>query len=326
MTILDKNVFYDAVICAKDMEHFIGETIENLQSAILPPQTIWVIDDGSSDNTAAIAANYAHVQVIKNGTNKGKSYSRNVGITSSQAPFIQLIDADDLIAPEKPLQQIQFLLQNPNIDAVYGDVQHFIETSSGREFRPIVSYEHISDMLDQLIQKNVYALHSFLFRRSYFEKAGLFDERLVTSQDRELWIRALLKKCKVEYQPGNLAYYRRHAQSTIASQQTHVAFYNALAVSLHSDELIRFENGKYVETTRKSLRMLARNANRYLRDLAEVDELIAKAYETDKTPIQLVQNKLYNLMEVVLGAKITERLLRPKFWIDHKIGRYGVKY
>lgn len=326
MTILDKNVFYDAVICAKDMEHFIGETIENLQSAILPPQTIWVIDDGSSDNTAAIAANYAHVQVIKNGTNKGKSYSRNVGITSSQAPFIQLIDADDLIAPEKPLQQIQFLLQNPNIDAVYGDVQHFIETSSGREFRPIVSYEHISDMLDQLIQKNVYALHSFLFRRSYFEKAGLFDERLVTSQDRELWIRALLRNCKVKYQPGNLAYYRRHAQSTIASQQTHVAFYNALAVSLHSDELIRFENGKYVETTRKSLRMLARNANRYLRNLAEVDELIAKAYETDKTPIQLVQNNLYNLMEVVLGAKITERLLRPKFWIDHKLGRYGVNY
>lgn len=326
MTILDKNVFYDAVICAKDMEQFIGETIENLQSAILPPQTIWVIDDGSSDNTATIAANYAHVQVIKNGTNKGKSYSRNVGITSSQAPFIQLIDADDLIAPEKPLQQVQFLLQNPNIDAVYGDVQHFIETSSGREFRPIISYEHISDMLDQLIQKNVYALHSFLFRRSYFEKAGLFDERLVTSQDRELWIRALLRNCKVEYQPGNLALYRRHAQSTIASQQTHVAFYNALAVSLHSDELIRFENGKYVETTRTSLRMLARNANRYLRDFAEVDELIAKAYQTDKTPIQLVQKNLYNLMEVVLGAKITERLLRPKFWLDHKLGRYGVNY
>lgn len=326
MTILDKDVFYDAIICAKDMEAFIGETIENLQSASLPPQTIWVIDDGSSDNTASIAANYAHVQVIKNGTNKGKSYSRNVGIISSKAPFIQLIDADDLIAPEKSVQQIQFLLQNPTIDAVYGDVQHFVETSSGREFRPIISYEHVSDMLNQLIQKNIYALHSFLFRRSYFEKAGLFDERFVTSQDRELWIRALLRNCNVEYQPGNLAFYRRHAQSTIASQQTHVAFYNALAVSLHSDELVRFRNGIYLETTRKSLRMLARNANRYLRDFAEVDELISKAYQTHKTPIKLLQNSLYNLMEAVFGAKITERLLRPKFWLDHKFGRYGVKY
>jgi glycosyltransferase involved in cell wall biosynthesis len=322
----DQTVFYDAIICAKDMETFIGETIENLKAALLPPQTIWVIDDGSSDNTASIAANYADVQVIKNGTNKGKSFSRNLGITSSKAPFIQLIDADDLIARDKVHNQIQMLLQFPHIDAVFGDVQHFIETPNGREFRPIISYEQIPDMLNQLIQKNIYALHSFLFRRSYFEKAGLFDERLVTSQDRELWIRALLSNCKVEYQPGNLAFYRRHAQSTIASQQTHVAYYNALAVSLHADELFLFNNGIYEATTRESLRMLARNANRYLRDFSEVDDLISKAYQTDKTPIKLIQNTLYNFMEVVLGAKITERLLRPKFWLDHKIGRYSVKY
>lgn len=318
--------YYDVVICVKDMAQFIEETIRNLQSAQLPPKTIWVIDDGSSDETAEKASAFKDVHVLKNEINKGKSFSRNLGITSSKAPFIQLIDADDLIAPEKTKNQLDFLLKNPNLDAVFGDVQHFVDSAEGRIFRSVLTYKAEDDMLEQLIKKNIYALHSFFFRRSYFEKSGLMDERLVTSQDRELWIRALLNGCKVEYVPGNIAFYRRHETSTIASQQQVVAYYNALAVEIHANLLFTFQDGKYRQVTRETLRMLARNSNRYLRSFKEIDLLINKAYSAGLEPILLNQNPMYNFLEKVIGGRLTERLLRPKFMLDHKLGRYGVKY
>ncbi|TNE69727.1 glycosyltransferase [bacterium] len=322
----EKEPYYDVVICVKDMEQFISETILNLQSSYLPPRTIWVIDDGSSDNTAQEARKHNNVEVIENFENKGKSYSRNVGITRSKAPFIQLIDADDLIAAEKTVQQMDYLIQNAHVDAVYGDVQHFIDSENGRVYREPITYSTIPDMLEQLIKKNIYALHSFLFRRSYFDKAGLFDERLVTSQDRELWIRALISGCEVHYKSGNIAYYRRHETSTIASQQQTVAYFNALAVELHANTLFYFKNNGYREVTRQTLRMLARNSNRYLRSFTEIDQLIQKAYSVDTRTIQLEQNAIYNTMEGVFGGKITERILRFKFILDHKMGRYGIKY
>jgi len=318
--------YFDAVICVKDMEQFIEETIQNLLKADLPPKTIWVIDDGSTDKTAEKATAFEQVTVIKNGRNKGKSYSRNLGITSSEAPFIQLIDADDLIAPEKTRIQLDYLMSHPQTDAVYGDLQHFIVTPLGKEFRPILKYDHVPDMLGQLIQKNIYALHSFFFRRSYFEKAGLMDERLPTSQDRELWIRALLSGCKVDYLPGCLSFYRRHETSTIASQQSIVANFNAMSVSMHAKVLYYFKNRKYEELTRTSIRMLARNKNRYLLPMSEIDSLIHLAYSDYGKLIRLNQNEFYNALEQLIGPNFTERLLRPKFWLDHKLGRYDIKY
>ena len=318
--------YYDAVICVKDMDQFIEETIQNLLKAELPPKTIWVIDDGSTDKTAEKAAKFEQVTVIKNARNKGKSYSRNLGITSSEAPFIQLIDADDLIAPEKTRVQLDYLINHPNSDAVYGDLQHFIVSPLGKEFRPELTYNQVPDMLGQLIQKNIYALHSFFFRRSYFEKAGLMDERFPISQDRELWIRALLSGCKVDYLPGCLAFYRRHETSTIASQQKRAATFNALAVSVHAKVLYYFKSRKYEELTRTSIRMLARNKNRYLLPMSEVDSLIHLAYSDYGKLIRLNQNEFYNALEQLIGPNFTERLLRPKFWLDHKLGRYDIKF
>lgn len=324
---MEKELYYDAVICVMNMEEFIGETIENLQKSSLPPKNIYVIDDASTDNTAEVASKFEHVIVFQNARNKGKSYSRNLGISSSKAPYIQLIDADDLLEANKVRLQIDYLEANKKVDAVYGDVQHFIDEEDGnRKYRDIITYHHVDDMLKQLIEKNIYALHSFLFRRSYFEKAGLMDERMVTSQDRELWIRAILSGCNVVYHSGTVAYYRRHATSTIASKQHVVAYYNALAVELHTKMLYSFRKGKYKQVTRTSLRMLARNSNRYLRPFTEIDRLINKAYSVDQSTIQLKQNAIYNFLEGFIGGKITERLLRLKFMLDHKMGRYGVKY
>lgn len=318
--------YYDVVICVKDMQEFIAETIENVLSSQLPPKTIWVIDDGSTDKTAQNAEAYEQVTVIRNGRNKGKSYSRNLGISNSEAPFIQLIDADDLIAPDKTWVQMNYLLENPRLDAVYGDLQHFVDENGTRIWRDVLTYGTIPDMLEQLIKKNIYALHGFFFRRSYFEKAGLMDERFPISQDRELWIRAIINGCRIKYVPGCLAFYRRHATSTIASKQKQAAYFNAMAVSIHAKTLYYIADKRYEEVTRVSVRMLARNKNRYLLPMGEVDQLIYLAYNGYGKLIRLDQQEVYNVMERLIGPNFTERILRIKFWVDHKLGRYDISY
>lgn len=317
---------YDAIICVKDMAEFIGETIQNLLDCEIPPQTIYVIDDGSSDDSAAVARKFSNTRVIENGENKGKPYSRNLGIEMSTAPFIQLIDADDLLHPQKTAIQLEYLNKHTETDAVWGDMDYFhVDEQDEKKLRGLRTYEEVDDLLYQLLEINVTGLHSYLFRRRYFEKAGLFDHRFVTSQDRELWIRSILKGCSVEYTPGAICYYRRHEKSTIASQQKEAAFYNALAVRVHHHELKTFRGGKYRDVTSSTLRMLARNANRFLRDFSEVQETIKEAQEVGGR-ISINQNSLYDLSDRLLGYTMTERLLRPKFWLDHKLGRYRVKY
>jgi glycosyltransferase involved in cell wall biosynthesis len=325
----EKNVHetrYDAVICVKDMAEFIGETIQNLLDCNIPPQTIFVIDDGSSDNSANVARGFPKTKVVENGENRGKPYSRNLGIEMSTAPFIQLIDADDLLHPAKTEIQLSYLNKHPETDAVWGDMDYFhVDKNGEKVLRGLRTYENVDDLLLQLLEINVIGLHSYFFRKSYFEKAGLFDHRFVTSQDRELWIRALLNGCKVEYTQGAICYYRRHEKSTIASQQKEAAYYNALAVRVHHKALKNFKKGKYSDVTSSTLRMLARNANRFLRDFSEVSDIIDEA-DVVGGEISINQNQLYQLSDKLWGFKMTERLLRPKFWLDHKLGRYRVKY
>lgn len=308
------------------MEEFIEETLLNVKRQTIPPNAIYVIDDGSEDNMAEIAASVNGVTVLRNESNKGKSFSRNRGITRSTAPFIQLIDADDLLESRKVEIQLSYLSQHPDCDAVWGDMDYFTVNERGeKKFRGVRTYEDVDDLLGQLIKINLIGLHSYLFRREYFDKAGLFDERFVTSQDRELWIRALLKDADVRYTPGAICHYRRHETSTIASQQKKAAYYNALAVRVHARELAEIKDGLYRDLTASTLRMLARNSNRYLRPMSEVFQIIDEANSLYGT-IVINQNPLYNIIDSLFGYKLTELILRPKFKIDHLLGRYDLSY
>lgn len=306
---------YDVIIPCRNMAEFLVETIQSLLNSTIKPNRIIVVDDGSTDETSKIASQFKMVELIRHETSQGKSNSRNEALRLCTAEFIQMIDADDLLAPDKVEKQILFMNQNTKCDFCFGDVTIFQDGMSPNTGEKRTLQHWQGKELEELIKRNHIALHSILWRGDFFKRFGFFDPFFMISQDRELYMRAILAGAKLCYVSETMCYYRRHQKSSIKSQQFEGSFFNAMSVRKHREALSTWENGRLKPVLVSSLRMLARNANMYGRPLKEVYEMIDEVKALRCKPA-IEQNGLYKVVEKMLGAKFLETLLAPKFRVD----------
>lgn len=153
------------IIPAYNAEAFLGEAIRSALGQTVPPREIIVIDDGSTDGTAQAARSFgASVQLLRQ-ANLGVAAARNRGIRAARSPWLALLDADDVMAPDRLEIQSRMLAENPKLDAVLGQ-QVFFSTSQGKE-----------DPFAKGPQSARPALipSALLCRASVFRRFGLFD-------------------------------------------------------------------------------------------------------------------------------------------------------
>jgi len=318
---MNKKISVDAVIAAKDSADTIGETIESLLDSTVTPQNIWVVDDGSSDNTGQIAATYDGVEVLRNDVNRERSFSRNRGIRQSDADFIQILDADDLVANNKIQIQHEYLTKHQNVDAVYGARVAFTGSFDKENTDQPLLYRQSSDLLREVLRKNIIIPGMLLFRKRFFDQFGWFDEEIKIAEDRELIIRALIDGAVIHQTPEALTYYRRHPDSSVVTGYREGLYNNYLMFIKLYEDLKKYKEGSYRKDVAGSLRMMARNLNIYGFAFELVKECIAKA-ESASSDYNIEQKRIYDAMDRILGPELTERLLRPKFKLDHLLGRY----
>lgn len=317
------DLIYEAVIAAKDAETTIAETIESLLGSHIPPRTIWVIDDGSSDDTGKFARDFERVTVLENTQNRERSFSRNRGLQECTAPFIQILDADDLLAPDKTKIQLCYLQQNPKVDMVYGSRVSFTGKFQLHSTDPPLIYPKDSDLLEQVLTRNIIIPGMMMFRSRFFEQFGFFDESIKIAEDRELIIRALTEGATVEQTPEAYTYYRRHPGSSVEKSYADGIYNGYLMFNKLFDQILAHKDGAYRIPLANSYRALARNLNIYGYAFHLVEKCIEKsntAYPSGSGHIE--QNKIYKLIEKMLGPCTTERILRVKFKLDHQLGRY----
>jgi hypothetical protein len=90
---------------------FLRETLDSVQTQTLPPLEVLVVDDGSTDDSAAIAETYGSpVRVIRQ-PNQGESVARNRGIDEARGEWVAFLDADDLWLPGKLAEQARVMTQ-----------------------------------------------------------------------------------------------------------------------------------------------------------------------------------------------------------------------
>jgi glycosyltransferase involved in cell wall biosynthesis len=177
----EKSPFVSVIIPAYNCETFITEAVESVMRQEYKPLEIIIIDDGSTDGTAA--------QVTKLGegirhlyqSNRGPSGARNRGIGMAEGEVIAFLDADDYWPVNKLEMQIDCLNKDPRLDIVLGRIQCVGELTEAD--RRIVFEGPDNTMM------NV-CLGSGVFRRSVFDKVGLFDESLRHYEDHDWFLRA----------------------------------------------------------------------------------------------------------------------------------------
>ena len=112
------------IIPAYNAENTIIESLNSVFAQTYKNFEVIVVNDGSTDNTSNLLENYSHQIKILSTENKGVSHARNLGFMHSKGNYIQYLDADDLLVPEKLFIQLMALQEN-NADVAYGNWQKF---------------------------------------------------------------------------------------------------------------------------------------------------------------------------------------------------------
>jgi len=115
----DSALAYAVVIPAFNAARTLRDAISSLLDQTVRPASIVVVDDGSTDESAAIATDFGTVVTLIRQANQGPAAATDAGIAASDAPIIAGLDADDIWFPDKAERQLARLAEDPDIDALF---------------------------------------------------------------------------------------------------------------------------------------------------------------------------------------------------------------
>src|SRR5262245_386019 len=190
------------VIPAYNAARWLAAAVESCLTQSFQALEIIVVDDGSSDATKSLVAQWdAPVRVVRM-DHRGSSAARNVGTALARGEFVQYLDADDYLLPDKIARQIA-CLESSGAEVVYGDWRYRFEFPGGWHLlSPIVRPGQLQDPLPACIRNWWAGLGAFLFRRQVVMRAGGWDEDIDVLDDRDLCLRLAAGGARFVYQPG----------------------------------------------------------------------------------------------------------------------------
>lgn len=204
------------LITAYNAADTIAYTLESAIAQTWQRKEIIVVDDGSTDRTAEVVRQFKDVKLICT-ENQGLSGAQNNAFPPSQGDYIQYLDADDLLAPDKIERQLaalrdfdskRILLSSPWAPFYYR-TRHarFVRNSLWQDLSPV----------EWLLRKMREGVHmqnaTWLVSRELATAAGPWDTRLHFDQDGEYFCRVLLASEGTRFVPGTGIYYRASANS-----------------------------------------------------------------------------------------------------------------
>jgi glycosyltransferase involved in cell wall biosynthesis len=193
------------VIPAYNRAAYLAEAIDSVLAQTYAPTEIIVVDDGSADDTADVAAAYGPRVTLLRQANAGVSTARNTGVARANGEFIALLDSDDRWLPEKLTLQLP-LFDDERVGLVHGAIRCFHQ-SDGAVLDEQFPGER-SDVHDLLAFHGL-CTQTLVFRRRIFDEAGPFDPTFKMAEDWEWTIRAAAR-CEVRGVPQVVAENRIH--------------------------------------------------------------------------------------------------------------------
>jgi glycosyltransferase involved in cell wall biosynthesis len=204
------------VIPTHNRAHIIVDAINSVLAQSYRPLELLVVDDGSTDDTEAIIANWIKASDGQFGIrfihqeNRGGNAARNNGIRHARGKYVAFLDSDDLWHSDKLKNQMQVFDSDSEIGGVYCGVQH-VDLESGKIIEPTNRSYPTGWLLEQMLVRDVTAPTStYLVKSVVFDEVGGFDVNLPARQDWDMWIR-LASKYKIGCVPEVLVDYREHS-------------------------------------------------------------------------------------------------------------------
>jgi GT2 family glycosyltransferase len=202
--------FVSIVIPCYNQAKFLRDAIASARAQRVAAAEIVVVDDGSTDDTAVVAARHRDVRVVRQ-PNAGLAAARNRGLSESRGEYLIFLDADDLLLPDAVAAGLAAFRERPEAAFVFGDY-HYAD-AAGAPLRPSEWIGVRRDEYASLLRGNAIGMHAtVMYRRRTLERFGGFDTRLRAAEDYDLYLR-VARRQPIHQHAGVVALYRQHGEN-----------------------------------------------------------------------------------------------------------------
>ncbi len=208
------------VIPCYNQSAFLADAIDSVCSQSYCPVEVIVVDDGSTDATAQIAARYPHVTYLHQ-ENRGLSAARNTGLAASRGEFLVFLDADDRLLPDALRVGHDALNAHPECGFVSGHHHHIDRFGAVERAYPQEPMAHTDPYL-ALLMNNFIGMHAaVMYRKDVFDAVGGFDAGLSACEDYDLYLR-IAHRFPIVRHDRIVAEYRHH-DTNMSRDSTHMS-------------------------------------------------------------------------------------------------------
>jgi glycosyltransferase involved in cell wall biosynthesis len=213
---MEKTPLVSFIIPSYNYERFIGQAIQSILRQTVQDFEIVVVDDASRDSSCSVVNSFCdhRIRLFVNETNMGRTRTYNRGFQLSGGEYINYLDADDWIEPQKIELQLDYFQHNPKVD-ISATYSRFFDIDGNRhpcadEHEKKHNQNHDFNLPTSWIVQNNLVASSAMLRRSAHQRIGLRDATIHTASDYELWTRALRLGCRFGLIDIPLFCYRLH--------------------------------------------------------------------------------------------------------------------
>jgi glycosyltransferase involved in cell wall biosynthesis len=208
-------VSVSVIIPCYNGETYLAETIQSVLNQTRPASEIFIIDDGSTDRTSAIAHSFEPAVKVITRTNSGVCNSRNYAASLATSDWLAFLDHDDPWEPENLARLTAEITRNPQADCCYAGRNFLIQKDAGSGFAkiPAPPMPQPHELPKVFMDRCPMTPCSVLIKRETFVALGGFDHNHHGAEDWDMWLRLSFHGARFVSCPEPLTNYRIHAAS-----------------------------------------------------------------------------------------------------------------
>ncbi len=296
-------------------EKYLSECLDSVINQTYKNIEIIIVNDGSTDDSLFIAESYVErysfIKVYSQ-ENSGAASARNRAFQLSGGEYIQYIDADDLLHPDKIRLQVEKLIEMQIRTLCFGRCEYFYNDKQNILKRDLNIYHHNDfDAYDFLntMWLNAEALPplSYLVHRSLIETVGGWNEELSNNDDGEFFARVIVASQHIVFIPESISYYRMDTPNSLSKDISRRALLSYVkSIKLYAEHI--------KGTSRDFTSALKTVFTRALIKLYPIDVHLAEEMKRYKEEIGIYgyryprYTKLYDMLFFFLGIQMTAKL------------------
>ena len=300
------------LIPAYNAEKWIGDALSSALAQTWPSKEIILVDDGSGDDTLSVARRFESPSVkVVTQPNQGASAARNNAFSLCQGEYIQWLDADDLLAPDKIEKQMKVAEECGSTRVLLSsEWGAFMYRVTKARFSPTALWHDLSPV-EWLVRKMEANLHmqtgTWLVTRELTEVAGPWDVELSLDDDGEYFCRVILGSQSVRFVADAKVFYRHSNFDSLSNidRSDKKLESQFRSIKLQVDHVRRFQNSDAVRSA----------CLKYLQTWLKC------FYEQRPDLAQQLQE-----LAATLGGRLEAPQLRAKYrWLQPLVGRKAAK-